>query len=439
MRRRDLLAGIAGTAGAVGVYGAASVLTAGESADYEPLGSVAVEGARELVTNDDGTVAYLAVDDGIATVDISEPTSPTILDERRGLLPDDPDGPLELVWDVSLDGDRLLVAGPANRVANSELNAALLFDVSDPADPALLDEFRTSYAIHNCALSDGVAYLPANGQEGNPLVLLDAGADSLEEVGRWSLLDLDSGWADVHWGLRQLHDVTVQDGVAYLPYWDAGTYLLDVSDPSDPTYLGHTSQRNRSELTDLSLVDVQANLLAPPGNSHYVDPDDSGDLMAVGREAWEIPAGDCTEGGPGGIDLFDASDPTDVTHLSTIEPPESYANTRDAWFTTAHNFELRDGRLYSSWYFGGVKLHDVSDPESPEQLAWWRDPRTTSFWTAQAAVAGEHFVASSAGNAGGFDDSIEGGVHVFPEEAGRQPDPPDLTEAPDGEDPLPEC
>ncbi|MFB6227235.1 MAG: hypothetical protein ABEH88_01405 [Halobacteriales archaeon] len=68
-------------------------------------------------------------------------------------------------------------------------------------------------------------------------------------------------------------------------------------------------------------------------------------------------------------------------------------------WTTAHNFEIHGDRLYSSWYRAGVKIHDISDPGSPELLAWWLRPRETSFWTAQVGVPGEFFIASSASSA----------------------------------------
>jgi len=448
MRRRDVLAAIAGSGSAVGlagVVGGAGAGSAVESGDrhvqdaYEPIGTVDLAGTRELSVGEDGSVGYVAVDDGIATLDLSDPAEPRVLAERRELLEDEAGGPLQLIWDAWPDGDRLLAAGPAQNLPGSDLNAALLFDVADPADPQLLDSHRTSFPIHNCFFEEGTAYLTGNGAPGNPLVILDAGGDELAEVGRWSLLDYDDAWANVFRGIWQLHDVYVQDDVAYLPYWDAGTYLLDVSDPAEPTALGHTSHYTAEEAQSAAVESGGQTLTIPPGNAHYVQVDETGDLMAVGREAWAVRRDDCVAGGPGGIDLYDVSDPGEIVHQATIDAPASYSNSQDGQFTTSHNLDIVSDRLYSSWYFGGVKVHDVGDPENPEELAWWRSPGETSFWTAQSAVPGEHFVAASADDAAGYGDGIAGRIYVFPDRAGEQPDPPSLEEPPAEFESLPNC
>lgn len=119
-------------------------------------------------------------------------------------------------------------------------------------------------------------------------------------------------------------------------------------------------------------------------------------------------------GGPGGVDLWDVSEPASPAHLATIDPPETDDPTFGGTWTTAHNLDLRDGVLYTSWYEGGVKRHDVRDPTAPVEESWWRDPETT-FWTAQAAVPGPEgfFVASSAAEQGG-----RPALYTFPDHAG---------------------
>ncbi|MFC6726980.1 LVIVD repeat-containing protein, partial [Halobium palmae] len=170
------------------------------------------------------------------------------------LLADRENGPLRGVYDVKVDGDTLLVVGPANPLGEA-LHGALVVDVSDPANPEEVSFFGTDYPIHNAYLRDGYAYLTANDWERNPIVVVDVSGSNPEEVGRWSILDRDEAWGDVPAGVRTVHDVHVQDDVAYLVHWDAGTWLLDVSDPSNPTYLADFRGQSIEELAS---VDGQA-------------------------------------------------------------------------------------------------------------------------------------------------------------------------------------
>lgn len=389
---------------------------------YEPIARLALPGAKELLTSTDGTVGYVAVTDGFATVDLSAPSDPAVLAERRDLLADREDGPLEQVNDVKVDGDRLLVVGPANG-GSGAITAAVLVDVSDPTDPRQIAVHPTEFPIHNCWFGDDTAYLTANGIAGNPLVILSVGADDFEEIGRWSLFDHDERWRGVPSTVRSLHDVWVLDDVAYLAHWDAGTWLIDVSDPADPQYLADVGGRDAETLAALDRSSATRESTAPPGNSHYVATDASGSLMAVGRESWAIDGGET--GGPSGIDIYDCDDPTDPTLRSRIEPPPSPEPTIGGLWTTAHNVGFAGDVLYASWYQGGVSRHDLSEPTTPRTLSWWRDPQTARFWTARAGIPGEYFVASDMGTAGGISSvARDAGIYVFPDSEGTQSPPP---------------
>ncbi|MFC7044491.1 hypothetical protein ACFQH6_02900 [Halobacteriaceae archaeon GCM10025711] len=109
MRRRDVLRGAAGALALPFVARGAA-----HPGPYRPLGSVPVDGAKEVVVGDDARTAYVATTDGFATVDLSTSSDPTVLAERRDLLGDREDGPLRQIYDVKVAGDRLVVAGPAN-------------------------------------------------------------------------------------------------------------------------------------------------------------------------------------------------------------------------------------------------------------------------------------------------------------------------------------
>lgn len=393
MRRRQFLTTTAGLPFLSGIAVGSSSTPVGQqsTADgFEPLGTVTVDGIKEAVVGADGTTVYAAVTDGFATIDVSDPAAPTVLSRRKQLLADRENGPMTQIFDVKVDGDRLVVVGPANPNRNA-LNAAVFYDVSDPADPQQVGVYEPDYPIHNCDFTDGIAYLTGNRRTRNDLELIELeGGPQL--VGSWSLVDHDERWADVYPGLRTLHDVYVQDGRAYLAHWDAGTWIVDVSDPTSPSLVTKVRGRSPDEFSSFGRTQGALESIQPPGNDHYVAVNDDASVLGIGMESWDVRPDD-GRGGPSGIELWDLSSPADPTRLSTIEPPHSSDPSYGGEWTTSHNFEFDGDRLYTSWYQGGIRVFDVSNPADPTELAAWRDSETTSFWTAQ--VAGDAIVASS--------------------------------------------
>ncbi|WP_336325444.1 LVIVD repeat-containing protein [Halovenus sp. HT40] len=391
-RRRFLQAG--GGVVAVTVLGSpASGAQSGDDAtSLAPLGSVEVSGATDCTVQEE--FAYIAADDGVAVVDISQPESPTVVAERRD-IETGTGAPFQDVLDCWVWEDRLVVGGPGNFNPNSAHGFAL-YDITDPTEPEQLAFYETGqpmdggFYIHNLYIDEGIVYLTGSAAPANPLVMVDVTGAEPEEVGRWSLNDYDEGYADVQRASRSLHDVTVQDGIAYIPCWDAGTWIVDVSDPQNPAVLASIGEYDLADLRPFSQPQAIRESLSPPGNAHYTMINDDGSLLAVGEEGWDFNG----SGGPGGIDLYDVEDPADPQHLARIDPPPGEDQTRSGRFTSAHNFDFAGDQFYSSWYYGGVKIHDISEPSNPEEIGHWRNSEQTSFWTAEAATDG--FVATSA-------------------------------------------
>ena len=404
MRRRTLLRAAAGT------LSLSVVARRGAAQGYEPLGRVPIRGATEVVVADDGKTAFLATTTGFATADVSDPRNPTVLADRRNLLSGRENGPLRDIRDVKCDGDRLIVVGPANPADG--VNAMVLYDVSDPASPRRVAVHETDYAIHNAFLTDGYAYLSQYNQNTVGLAIVDVSNDDPRQVGEWSILD-EPGWGRVPRYLVPVHDVWVQDGIAYIAHWDAGTWLLDVLNPHNPAALTRVGGRPPKRLARLSEEAMGRALLTPPGNAHYVSVNDDASLLGVGVESWRAEG----RGGPGGITLWDISSPKSPERLAHIAPPPSPNPTYGGVWTTAHNFDLASDRLYSSWYQGGVRAHDVSDPRAPRQLAGWRTSGKTSFWAAALAAPGEFFVASSWNQYGQLPQSF---LYTFPDRTASQ-------------------
>ncbi|MFB6084903.1 MAG: LVIVD repeat-containing protein [Halorientalis sp.] len=408
MRRRQFLATTGGLAAVPVVAGRARSQS---SSSFRPLGSLSLRGIAEAVVGDDGTTAYAAVSDGFATVDLSGPTAPAILAERRDPLAGRDGGPLDGIWDVKVDGDRLLVVGPAHGRTGNRLRAAAVYDVADPAAPERVGVHETTYPIHNSYLRDGVAYLTAIGDGGAELATVSVESDPYR-LGGWALTDHDPRWADVPFALANLHDVYVRGDRAYLAVWDAGTWILDVTDPADPTFVSRVRGRSVEELAELGRSAARDDAFRLPGNDHYVAVNDAGDLLGIGIEAWGEP-------GPGGIVLYDVTDETDPERLARIAPPPTPDPSYDGVWTTAHNFGFDGDRLYSAWYQGGLKVHDVSDPANPTEIAAWRDTDAACFWTARSAA--DCVVAASSSQPPTLD--IEERLYTFPDPGSGGPTP----------------
>jgi len=472
MRRREYLRSAVGAAGLAGIAG--SALTAAGSDDdaspssrttatptatapvsdtatpdgdgFEPLARIDVSNEQagyqttEAVMEPSGRYAFASRIDGFYVVDCADPENPEVVGTYTGITAS---GGRSITgfYDIKYNRGRLMLA--TSRAAGSFRGIAL-YDVSDPTDPRPMKTYETTYTIHNSDLHGEYAYLT----DGRELDVVHVAPDQPESVARWSPADYDAGYAGLSGNLVNLHDMYVQGERAYLAYWDAGGWILDVSDPASPAYVGHASEYSLSELQDVSGSETIEYALEPEGNAHYVQPDDDGDLLAVGGESWNLEGGVDDEesdeedlGGPSGIILYDIGDPASPERLTEIEPPEppegETARRNGGFWTTSHNFEIVGDYLYSSWYRGGVKVHDISDPANPEELAHWMDGDRASFWTAQAGVPGEFFVATSfrhpteRGGPGGFytfQDPSDNGATVTP--SGAEVDLPTDTAQP---------
>jgi len=432
MQRRDVLRATAlGLGTAAGVRFGASRLegslarpAAAHPGPYSPFGSVALRGTKEAVVAKDGHTVYVALSDGFGVIDVEDPANPTVVSEHRDLFPDRTGGPLEAIYDVKTDGDRLAVVGPAHGFSGDDehLLGAAIYDVADPQSPELVGLHETDYPIHNCDVSDGVAYLTGNLGEETAMVAVDVAGDTPEELGRWRLVDENAAWSEVHTFVRTIHDITVHDDVAYVAHWDAGTWLVDVSDPADMTAITAVDPGDPQELQD---ADIRAAGYELPGNSHYCAVNDDATVLGVGEEAWDLESTD-VDGGPGGITLYDISDTSDVTRLARIEAPETGDPGLGGLWTTSHNFDFHGDRLYTSWYRGGVKLFDVAVPDDPVELAWWRQPDEAAFWTAQYAPGPGCYIGASRRNPPA-EDPEGAALYTFPDHPGTQADPPSLT------------
>lgn len=385
--------------GALGLAGVAGIGSAGPPGDSDGrerddalrlFSEVAVDGSLEVSTQ--GSYAYVATGNGLAVVDWRNPTDPEVVGSMTA------SAPAGGILDAKVEGDLA-------SLASNGAPGITLVDVSDPTDPTEVGFVDVGHHVHNNFLADGYAYLTVN----------ESGAAAFSEA-RTTIVDVRDPGDPVVVGAYRLeddfpefamggvspcHDVYVQDDLLYQAFWDAGTVVADVSDPSDPQLV---SQFGNAPTAAEPGFDLES-YLTRPGNAHYVQPSPDGDLVYVGAETFpgnfvENPGQDDY----GGITIFDVSDHDDPRELVRIAPPDVDA------FRTSHNFDVTANRLHASWYDGGVTVHDVTDPSTPETVASYHTD-DTSFW---GAVAARSFTVAS---------DIGGGLVFLHEDRGERASP----------------
>ncbi|MDN4015340.1 hypothetical protein QX233_23090, partial [Chryseobacterium gambrini] len=75
----------------------------------------------------------------------------------------------------------------------------------------------------------------------------------------------------------------VHGGVAVCAHWDAGTWLVDISDPAEPSVLGTVETPRVDDLSE-----GRSPGITPPGNHHYATLDETGTLLAIGKETFAV-------------------------------------------------------------------------------------------------------------------------------------------------------
>ena len=212
--------------------------------------------------------------------------------------------------------------------ASSRRNGIVLLDLAEPAHPTVLSEYTETLTggVHNVWI-DGVndlVYAVHNGTRAVHVIDI-ANPESPSEVGRWAVDD----------ARRSLHDVIVQDGYAYVSYWDDGAVTLDVGagthggTPRAPTFVSQFKY--------------------PIGNTHVAWR--QGKYLFVGDEifppGWDA---DSRIDARGYIHVLDMSDIENPVEVARYEVPEA----------GVHNLWAEGDRLYVAYYQAGLRVLDIS-------------------------------------------------------------------------------
>ncbi|MBW3656450.1 MAG: hypothetical protein KY444_10105, partial [Gemmatimonadetes bacterium] len=302
---------------------------------------------EEVWLHPNGRNAYLGSGSGgdvLYVLDVSDPANPVVTDSMVSNT--------RRVNDVMTTPDgRFLVH--TREGSSDRRNGIVVASLEDPAHPRVISEFKegVSAGVHSAFIyrdpRHGThVFLTNNGTGALHVLNLDDPANP-REVAQWRTARPDAG--------RSLHDVDVQNGLAYLSYWNDGLVILDVGNgmrggtPANPQLVS----QYRYDLNDLYR---QVEAVGGPGfirGTHTAWR--HRDYVFIADEVFPAmpPRGSrdaAADRAYGRLQVIDVSDITNPRPVAWYEP--EYGGVHNVWV---------DGEtLYMGAYNGGFRAFDVS-------------------------------------------------------------------------------
>lgn len=298
---------------------------------------------------------------GTSVVDVRDPTKPRVVHQIQT-----PPGTHS--HKVQIVGDVLVVN---NERSPSEIGAETwgaglrMFDVSKPEQPREIGFFHTpGKGVHRMTYwEEPYAYMSGSdeGYTDQFMIIADLSDPTKpREVGRWWMPGMHkAGGEEPTWpkGRRwAMHHALLRGDRAYTGWWDAGFVILDIADKSKPKFISHL---NFGE--DVS------------GCTHTVLPIPGKDYLIVTDESTHD---NCQEVHKD-VRVVDISDERNPKVAAFFPVPEGEFCSRPGRFGPHNLHEMRPGSLfdpnvvYLTYFNGGVRVVDVSEPTKPHEVAWY--------------------------------------------------------------------
>jgi hypothetical protein len=243
-----------------------------------------------------------------------------------------------------------------------------IYDVTDKTDPKLITFVKThGKGVHRFDLDENYAYISteAEGYVGNILVIYDIRNPSKPvEVGRWCMEHQHVAGGDTPHPKgtdHRLHHAMRCGNRMYAGCWMSGVSIIDVSDISKPKTL------SRFEY-DPPCPEPTHTFL---GALHTI----AGKRIAVSTEEERANRGPDAGKPHAPLRTWDVTDPARPKLMCSYELPES-STPYDATKVRFGTHQLRetvdeDNLLYVTWFAGGLRIMDISDPANPKERAYF--------------------------------------------------------------------
>ena len=291
-----------------------------------------------------GDVLYLSTVAGkLYVFDIRSPSAPVLTDSLEV--------DARVMNDVSTTADGKI--GVITREgASTRKNGLVFFDASDPRHPKKISEFTETVTggVHSAFIYERAVF--ATDDATGSLRIIDfSDVKKPKQIARWEVprdIKRVEFMGEALPAGRMLHDVYVEDGLAYLAYWKDGLIVLDVGKGIKGGSLA--APKIVSQLTYNHAELYRPGFLA---GTHAVYRDGSSKYLFLADEVLD-----------GTFNLFSKEalvtrGMVHVIDVSDIGHPRKVAQYDPVEFG-AHNLWVEDDLLYIGAYDGGIRVMDVS-------------------------------------------------------------------------------
>ena len=237
------------------------------------------------------------------------------------------------VNDVKLSEDgRICVI--SREGASNRKNGIVILDVTNPKDVKVLSEYfeQLTGGVHNLFIYDEHVYALSNGQHYEIINISDP--TNPYKVGRF---EIDNP-------ARAIHDVWVEDGIAYSSNWNDGVIMVDVGNgvaggsPSNPVEISRSKVYGDANHTTFPFRSESA------GRFYVVAGDEIFPIEWLSKGLTE------TLQPRGYVHIIDWTEKDNPVEVAIYKVPEA----------GAHNYWVEDETLYIGYYTGGVRVVDLS-------------------------------------------------------------------------------
>ncbi len=327
----------------------------GTSKNVRRVGRIDIPGGGQVTVVDKRAyIGHMGAPHGTTLLDVSDPKNIRTLSHVEI-----PEG--VHTHKVRAHGDIMVTNVERYGKGSTAQGGLKIYDVSNPAKPQEIAFFHaTEGGVHRFDFDGRYVYFSPfmEGYRGNIVLIADLNRpEKPEEVGRWWLPgQWTAGGETPDWeGTRHKchHPLKMGDRL-YVSYWLGGFVILDISDMTRPRMLSHVDWSPPYPCPTHTALPIPHEIR---GRKFMAATDeDVGDRLASKPNGW--------------FWMVDITDETNPVPVSTWSYPQDHDFDPNEWFGAHQPQEqVYDHNLLSlTWFAGGMRLLDISDPYRPEEV-----------------------------------------------------------------------